>query len=71
MYKLGISSAEFNFIMKAKRLKRKDIAEITGISESYISQIKSGRSVKKIVAYAICKAICKDYEIEDLFVKNN
>lgn len=71
MYKLKISTAEFNFILKARRLKRKDIAEITGISESYISQIKSGRSVKKIVAYAICKAISKDYEIEDLFVKNN
>lgn len=71
MYKLGISTSEFNFILKARKLKRKDIAEITGISESYISQIKSGRSVKKIVAYAICKAICKDYEIEDLFVKNN
>jgi len=71
MYKLKISTAEFNFILKARRLKRKDIAEITGISESYISQIKSGRSISKVFAYAICKAICKDYEIEDLFVKNN
>lgn len=69
MYKLKISSTEFNLILKSRRLKRKDIAEITGLSESYISQLKSGRSVKKIVAYAICKAICKDYEIENLFVE--
>ena len=71
MYKLKISIAEFNFILKARRLKRKNLAEITGISESYISQIKKGRSVSKVFAYAICKAICKDYKIEDLFVKNN
>ena len=71
MYKLKISTAEFNFILKSRMLKRKDLAEITGISESYISQIKSGRSISKVFAYAICKAICKDYEIEDLFVKNN
>lgn len=71
MYKLKISIAEFNFILKARRLKRKDIAEITGISESYISQIKKGRSVSKVFAYAMCKAISKDCEIEDLFVKNN
>lgn len=69
MYKLGISSMEFDCLIKP--MKRKDIAEITGISESYISQIKSGRSISKVFAYAICKAICKDYEIEDLFVKNN
>lgn len=69
MYKLGISSTEFDCLIKP--MKRKDIAEITGISESYISQIKSGRSISKVFAYAICKAICKDYEIEDLFVKNN
>lgn len=69
MYKLKISSTEFNLILKSRRLRRKDIAEITGLSESYISQLKSGRSVKKIVAYAICKAICKDYEIENLFVE--
>lgn len=69
MYKLKISTAEFNFILKSRMLKRKDLAEITGISESYISQIKKGRSVSKVFAYAICKAICKDYEIENLFVE--
>lgn len=71
MYKLKISTAEFNFILKSRMLKRKDLAETTGISESYISQIKKGRSISKVFAYAICKAISKDCEIEDLFVKNN
>lgn len=71
MYKLKCTASEFNFLLKTRMLKRKDLAEITGISESYISQIKKGRSVKKIVAYAMCKAICKNYEIEDLFVENN
>lgn len=70
MYKLKYTSSQFTFLLKAKRLKRKDIAEKIGVSEGYISQIKKGKCISKLCAYAVCKAIAPDLEIEDLFVKN-
>lgn len=71
MYKLKISTAEFKIILKEFKITQKDIAEKIGVDRTYISQMVNGRGISKLCAYAVCKAICKDYEIEDLFVKNN
>ena len=44
------------------------LAKITGISESFISEIFAGRCIKeKVYAYAIAKAISNENEIENIF----
>lgn len=52
-----------------KYTKFKDLANRIGIDESYISQIVNGRrlSISKTVAFAICKSINPNLEINDLF----
>lgn len=69
MYKLKYNSKDFKKLIKDYKIKQKEIAEIVGIDVSYISQIVNGRSVSKLCAYAICKAISTDFEIENLFKK--
>ena len=44
-----------------------DIAEEIGIDKTYLSQIVNGRKCTKIIAYAFCKAISSQTEIEELF----
>ena len=52
-----------------KHTKFKVLAERIGIDESYISQIVNGRrlTISKTVAFAICKALSPDLEIQDIF----
>lgn len=45
----------------------KDIADTIGIDRTYLSQIVNGRKCTKVIAYAFCKTISPDLEIEDLF----
>lgn len=47
----------------------REIANMLGITEGYISQIINSRRTKisKLMAYAFCKAIDSELEIEDLF----
>lgn len=67
MYELKLSSEEFKKLLKDKQKKQKEIANIVGIDKSYMSQITNGRAISKLCAYAICKAISPDLEIQDLF----
>lgn len=69
MYKLKYNSKDFKKLIKDYKIKQKQIAEIVGIDPSYISQIVNGRAVSKLCAYAICKAISSNFEIENLFKK--
>ena len=69
MYKLKYNSKDFKKLIKDYKIKQKEIAEIVGIDPSYISQIVNGRAVSKLCAYAICKVISTDFEIENLFKK--
>lgn len=57
----------FNEFIKLYNIKQKEIAEITGITDGYISQIANGEDTTKRSAYAVCKAISPDLEIQDLF----
>lgn len=57
----------FNEFIKLYNIKQKEIAEITGITDGYISQIANGEDTTKTSAYAVCKAISPDLEIQDLF----
>ena len=45
------------------------VAQKTGVTEGYISQILNGRKsdISKVIAYAVTKAISSDLEIENLF----
>jgi len=69
MYQLKYNSKDFKKLIKDYNIKQKEIAKIVGIDPSYISQIVNGRAVSKLCAYAICKAISSDFEIENLFKK--
>lgn len=50
-------------------LTNRAIAHKVGISESYMSEILNGhkKNISKTLAYAISKALCNYYEIEDVF----
>lgn len=50
-----------------KKISNRKIAEKTGYSENYISQIVNGRIASKKVAQAIITAISSDLEIENFF----
>ena len=63
---------------KFKKEKREDvkekktftgIADTIGIDRCYLSQIVNGRKCTKVIAYAFCKTISPDLEIEDLFTR--
>lgn len=60
-------SKEFNKLLKLYDKKQKEIAKIIGIGSSYVSQIANGECISKLCAYAVCKAISPDLEIQDLF----
>ena len=49
--------------------KNREIAEITGLNEGYISQILHGKrtDISKTAAFAICKSISPELEISDIF----
>lgn len=67
MYKLAISKEEFKSLLKIKGIKQREIAEVIGVDRTYLSQMTNGRGVSKLCAYAICKAISPELEINDLF----
>lgn len=52
-----------------EKIKFKDLAEKVGVGDCYISEVMNARrkTISKTLAYAICKAISPDLEIEDLF----
>ena len=52
-----------------EKITNRKIAEILGISESYVSEIMNRKKTKisKLMAYAFCKTINSDFEIPDLF----
>lgn len=52
-----------------KHIKFKELADIVGINECYMSEVVNGRrkTISKTLAYAICKAISPKLEIEDIF----
>lgn len=47
----------------------RNIAQKIGVTEGYISQVMNGRktTISKVLAYAICKAISSNLEIQDVF----
>lgn len=59
----------FNKLLKEHNQKQITIADIIGVKKNYISQMANGRSVSKLCAYAFCKALNSNYEIENLFEK--
>ena len=67
MYILKLKKDEFRKLLKENNKKQKQIAEITGVHKSYISQAVNGKPVSKLVAYSMCKSINSDLEIFDLF----
>jgi len=49
-------------------ITQKEMAEIVGVSENWISLILTGKKkCSKMVAYAITKTIFRESEIEDYF----
>lgn len=52
-----------------RKKTNREIADILGVTEGYISQIINRRKTKisKLMAYAFCKAVSPDLEIKDLF----
>lgn len=47
----------------------RNIAQKIGVTEGYISQVMNGRktTISKVLAYAICKSISSNLEIQDVF----
>lgn len=51
-------------------INRRELAKIVGISECTLSRIINNRqTTSKTTAYCITKAISKDAEIEEFFIK--
>lgn len=70
-FKNIIGNKRFNKLLKKYNIKQKEIAKIIGIGDGYMSQIANGEDITKLCAYAVCKAISPDLEIQDLFnIKN-
>jgi transcriptional regulator with XRE-family HTH domain len=67
VYELQLSAEKFKELLKNHNIKQKEIAERIGVDRTYISQMSNGRGVSKLCAYAICKAISPELELEDLF----
>lgn len=67
MYALKISDKEIKKIIKSYKKSQTEIAKKIGVSKGYISQLVHGENVSKLCAFATCKAISSDLEIEDLF----
>lgn len=69
MYILKCEKEEFKKILKDNGTNQRKISEMVGITEGFISQIISGKGTSKLSAFAICKSISPDFEIENLFMK--
>lgn len=55
-------------ILKLTNIKtQKNLAKKVGIGQDYISQIFNGKPTTKTTAYAICKSISPNLEIENIF----
>lgn len=68
MYKIKLDIKKLRIkYMKPNKKTSRSIAKVSGISENYISQILHGRAINKLPAYAFCKAIDNELEIEDIF----
>lgn len=50
-------------------VKFKELADLVGVTPSYISCIVNGKknNISKTLAYCMCKAVNSNYEITDLF----
>ena len=69
MYILKLEPYQFKELIKRNKKTQTNIAEIIGVHRTYISQIVNGRGTSKLCAYAICKSISPDLELNDLFIK--
>lgn len=70
MYKIKIDTRELREkYMKPYRKTNKSIAKVSGISANYISQILHGRAINKLPAFAFCKSLDPELEVEDIFEK--
>ena len=69
MYILKIEKEQFKKLLKETGCTQKSLALEIGVDRTYISQMVGGRRVSKLCAYAICKGISPDLEIENLFEK--
>ena len=67
MYRLKLNNTEFKKYLKDRKITQRYLAKTIGVDETYVSQIVNGRSISKLCAYAVCKAISSDLEILDLF----
>lgn len=56
-----------DFLKKTRIKTQKNLADIIGIGEDYVSQIMNGRPTTRVTAYAFTKAISTDAEINDFF----
>lgn len=56
-----------DFLKKTRIKTQKNLADIIGIGEDYMSQIMNGKPTTKVTAYAMCKAISSNLEIENIF----
>lgn len=64
-----IIKPETKYMLKDLGLKNRDIANKLGVSQSYVSLVINGKrhNTSKLMAFAFCKAISTNLEIEDLF----
>lgn len=55
--------------MKSNKITNRQIAKELGITENYVSAIINRKKTKisKLMAYAFCKVLDSEFEIEDLF----
>lgn len=67
LYTLKMNDEDIKKIIKLHKKTQTEIAKIIGVRKSYISQLVHGKNVSKLCAFATCKAISSDLEIEDLF----
>lgn len=62
------SQNAFRSMLKSSGIKtQKNLAEIVGLGEDYISQIVNGKPTTRVTAYAISKALHENAEIKDFF----
>lgn len=67
LYTLKMNDEDIKKIIKLHKKTQTEIAKKIGVRKSYISQLVHGKNVSKLCAFAMCKAISSDLEIEDLF----
>lgn len=67
LYTLKMNDQDIKKIIKLHKKTQTSIAKEIGVRKCYISQLVHGKNVSKLCAFAMCKAISSDLEIEDLF----